>query len=95
MIAALGLVVCSSSKHSSSRARSIRSPRARMIEPWVNAVRFLCVEVTMPSAPRAIACAGRSGWKPRWAPQAWSTISGTPAAWLSAAIASMSESPPT
>ena len=94
MMAALGLVVCSSSKHSSSRARSMRSPRASTIEPWVKAVRFLCVEVTMPSAPRAIACFGRAGWKPRCAPHAWSTTSGTPAAWVSSAIASMSESRP-
>ena len=61
MIAALGLVVCSSSKHSSSRARSIRSPRASTIEPWVNAVRFLWVDVTMPSAPRAIAWRRQGG----------------------------------
>ena len=41
----------------------------------------------MASAPSARVWGGSRGWKPRWAPQAWSTITAAPASWAIAAIA--------
>ncbi len=74
-----GLVVWVASNARFSRASSSRSVLASSSAPWVYAGSVLCALVTMASAPAAMACGGRSGWKPRYAAQAASTISGTPA----------------
>ncbi len=77
-------------------AAEVEAPdRARRYAPWVKAASVLCADVTSASAPRASVCGGRPGWKPRCAPQAWSTTSGTPAARQASAIAATSESTPT
>ena len=49
---------------------------------------------SLTSAPCASAEGGRSGWKPKCGPQAWSTISGTPAAWATSAHPSTSAAIP-
>jgi hypothetical protein len=51
---------------------------------------ILCVEVIIASAPSISADWGSSGWKPKCGPHAWSTTSGTPAAWQTAAQPSTS-----
>ena len=55
------------------------------IADWVSEPTVLCVEVSTASAPRSSALAGTPGWKPKCGPQAWSTTSGTPAAWQTSA----------
>ncbi len=85
MIDPVGLVVCVASNARSSRAGSSRCVLASTSAPCVYAGSALCALVTIASAPAAIACGGRSGWKPRWAAQAASTISGTPAPCATAA----------
>ena len=50
------------------------------IADWVSEPTILCVEVSTASAPCWSADGGRSGWKPKCEPHAWSTTSGTPAA---------------
>ena len=65
VIAPAGLVVWVASKARSSRARSSSWVRANTSAPWVAAGSVLCALVTIASAPAAIACGGRSGWKPR------------------------------
>ena len=61
----VGLVVWVASKARFSRATSRNSVLASSSAPWVYAGSVLCALVTSPSAPAAIACGGRSGWKPR------------------------------
>ena len=50
------------------------------IADCVSEPTILCVEVSTASAPCWSADGGRSGWKPKCGPHAWSTTSGTPAA---------------
>src|SRR5699024_7642640 len=54
----------------------------------------LCVLMMTMSAPWVTGEAGRSGWKPKCAPQAASTISAAPAAWATSARASTSATAP-
>ena len=95
MMDPVGLVVCVASNALSSRAASSRSVRASTSAPWVYAGSALCALVTIASAPAAIACGGSSGWKPRCAAQAASTISGTPASCATAACPARSLIVPT
>ena len=100
MIAPAGLVVCVASNARFSRSPSSRPwpawlVRASTSAPWVYAGSALCALVTMPSAPAASACGGRSGWKPRCAAQAASTSSGTPARCAAAACPARSPVVPT
>ena len=48
---------------------------------WVRLPTILWVLEITRSAPAARACSGSRSWKARWAPQASSTISGTPRSW--------------
>ena len=65
---------------------SMRPPAATWsIADCVSEPTILCVEVSTASAPRASALAGSAGWKPKCGPHAWSTTSGTPAAWHTSA----------
>ena len=51
---------------------------------------ILCVDVSTASAPCLSAEGGSAGWKPKCGPHAWSTTSGTPAAWQTSAQPSTS-----
>ena len=64
------------------------------IADCVSEPTILCVEVSTASAPSCSALGGSSGWKPKCGPHAWSTISGTPAAWQTAAHPSTSAAIP-
>ena len=65
----------------STTPSSIRSPCPRwIIADWVRLPTTLWMLEITRSAPRLSAGAGSSSWKPRWAPQASSTTSGTPCA---------------
>ncbi len=76
-IAPAGLVVAVASTPASRRAGSIRSVRASTRAAWLQAGSVLCALVTIASAPTCSGCGGRSGWKPKCAAHAASTISGT------------------
>ena len=97
-IAPAGLVVWVASKPRSSRPGSSRPPdrrvRASSSAAWLHAGSVLCALVMRASAPSASACGGTAGEKPKWAAQAASTTSGTPAACAAAAWAAMSERVP-
>ena len=64
------------------------------IADCVSEPTILCVEVSTASAPSWSALGGRSGWKPKCGPHAWSTTSGTPAARQTAAQPSTSAAMP-
>ena len=56
--------------------------------------RVLWRLATARSAPWAMALGGKAGWKPRWAPWASSTSTGTPLAWAAAQIPAVSLTTP-
>ena len=77
-----GEVVRSSRIARPTAPMSMRSPSTTCsIALCVSDPMILCVDVSTASAPSASAPGGRSGWKPKCGPHAWSTTSGTPAAW--------------
>ena len=55
------------------------------IADCVSEPTILWVEVSTASAPCCSAEGGNAGWKPKCEPHAWSTTSGTPAAWQTSA----------
>ena len=84
-------------------SRTMRATRSASTRPvgatcsiadCVSEPTILCVEVSTASAPSCSALAGRPGWKPKCGPHAWSTTSGTPAAWQTAAQPSTSAAMP-
>ena len=88
-IAPAGLVVAVASTARSSRPASSNPPdavvRASTTAACDTAGRVLCALITIASAPAARACGGSAGCRPKWAPHAASTTSGTPAACAAAA----------
>ncbi len=69
------------------------SPRCSIAD-WVRLPPSLWVLETTRSAPSASGFCGSSGWKPKWAPQAASTMSGTPASCATRTKPATSETAP-